>query len=62
MDVAGTYGSTVLLFTSQLVGCKYSFYQGFYIAAGYSVQRAFEMVALLKVTVLVAAHCDNKES
>ena len=49
VDVAGTYGSTVLPFMSWLVGYnKCSFYRGFYIAAGRSVQRAFETVALLK--------------
>ena len=32
------------------------------IAAGRSVQRALETVALLMVTALVAAHCDSKGS
>ena len=63
MDVAGTYGSAVLPFASLLVGYnKCSFYRGFYIAAGRSVQRALKTVALLMFTSLVAAHCDNKES
>ena len=49
--------------TDPLVGCnKCSFYRGFYVAAGHSVQWALETVALLMVTALVAAHCDNIES
>ena len=61
MDVAGTCGSAVLPFMSYLVrynNC--SFYRGFYIAAGRSVQRALETVAVLMVIALVAAHCDRK--
>ena len=41
---------------------KCSFYQGFYIAVGHSVQWVLKMVALLMVTVLVAAPYVNKES
>ena len=41
---------------------KCSFYRGFYIAVGHSVQRVLETVALLMVTALVAAPYVNKES
>ena len=65
VDVAGTYHSrsAVLPSKSQLVRYnKSSFYRGFYIATGRSVQRALETVAVLMVTALVAAHCDSKGS